>query len=68
MSGFGEFTCDECGGTFPKAWSDEEALAEADGLFGAAGPLAVICDDCWREFMPWLVEEHPEAFRRATQK
>jgi hypothetical protein len=56
------FTCDGCGGTFPKAWTDEEAEAEAREVWGAMPEDAsVICDDCFHGFMPWVVENHPEA-------
>lgn len=46
-----QFTCGACGGTFPKAWSDEEALAEAEDAFDPSEleDAAVVCDDCWRE-------------------
>ena len=52
----GTFTCARCGGTFPKGWSDEESAAEARGNFTGAelADTAVICDDCYREFMPEL--------------
>ena len=34
MGGVGEsYTCENCGGTFRKAWSDEEAQAESESLF-----------------------------------
>lgn len=50
----GTFTCDLCGGTFPKGWSDEEAAAEAEGLFSPAEleATSVVCDDCFRRIMP----------------
>lgn len=48
MSEHGEFTCDGCGETFPKGWSDEEAQAEADAVFpeGIDDP-AMVCDECY---------------------
>jgi hypothetical protein len=48
------FTCAECGGTFEKAWSDEEARAEADENFGdeLVDPV-VVCDDCYQEMVAW---------------
>lgn len=48
------FTCDRCGGTFPKAWSDDEAEAESRELFGEIEPTerAVICDDCFKAVFP----------------
>lgn len=44
------FTCDACGGTFPKAWSDDEAAAEASERYTEQElqSAGVICDDCWR--------------------
>lgn len=46
------FTCDRCGETFFSGWSDEEALAEAEGL-GFEGPYGVLCDGCHQAFMAW---------------
>jgi hypothetical protein len=47
----GTYTCEECGGTFDKVVSDDEAHAERLNNFGAAfaDDLAVICDDCYLE-------------------
>lgn len=44
------FTCEACGGTFPKAWSDAEALAESREILGEIPPdqVAVICDECYK--------------------
>lgn len=56
------FTCDNCGGTFNKAWSDEEATAEAEGLFPAEDleeGMGVVCDDCFHVIMAWAREEMP---------
>jgi hypothetical protein len=55
-----EFTCSLCGGTFPKAWSDEESLAESKALFGfvpAPEEREAICDECWPEFLAWAQAE-----------
>lgn len=44
------YTCEACGGIFPKGWSDEEANAEALETFGieADDPeAALVCDDCY---------------------
>jgi len=42
---YGEFTCANCGRTFEKGRSDEEALAEATARFGDdEKDLAVVCD------------------------
>ena len=60
------FTCASCGGTFSKGWSDEEAAAEAKGLFpgiDASDPAeaGVVCDDCYRHIMGRVHAEAPEA-------
>ena len=55
-----EFTCAQCGGTFNKGRSDEEARAEAKDLFGDMEDMVVVCDVCWREIMgmdPRVVEQ-----------
>lgn len=43
------YTCENCGGTFEKIQSDQEAMEEAVDLFGdlATGDLAVVCQDCF---------------------
>ena len=67
MSGIGEsYTCERCSGTFKKVRSDEEAMAEADSLWTPetmADEQAVICDDCFREFIAWAQVNVPEALR-----
>lgn len=65
MSGIGEsYTCDRCGGAFEKARSDEDAMAEANSLWTPetmADEQAVICDDCFQEFIAWAKVTIPEA-------
>jgi hypothetical protein len=54
-----EYTCAHCGGTFKRGWSEEEALAEKQQLWGDL-PLeecAQLCDDCFVEFNKWLREK-----------
>lgn len=51
------FTCEHCKATFPKAWSDDEAEAEARQNWGGDLPLeekAVVCEDCYRKFIGWM--------------
>jgi hypothetical protein len=52
------FTCENCGETWEKGWTDEEADAEYEGAFGLGAPSgkerAVVCDDCYAEIMGWL--------------
>ncbi len=63
----GDFACARCGGIFKKGRTDDHALAEARELFSPAEleSTAVICDDCWQEFMPhaaWIrAQLHREA-------
>lgn len=49
------FTCEECGGTFDKEWTDDEALDEANELWSreeqSAAGLAIVCHDCWLRLM-----------------
>lgn len=57
------FTCESCGRTFTKGWSDEESAAEAAGAFTDAEleDPAVVCDGCWdrmRTAMPDLADRY----------
>jgi hypothetical protein len=46
------FTCDECGGTFRKAWTDKEAAEERRENFpDHDGAWAIVCDDCYSAIM-----------------
>lgn len=57
------FTCDGCGGTFPNAWSEEDAIAERDRAFPEGIPpeeQAALCHDCWLLVRSW----DPELDRR----
>ena len=53
-----DFTCDECGGTFTKAWTDTEAEQEYSATFAraqAAGiERAIVCDDCYNRIVPTI--------------
>lgn len=45
------YTCAHCRRTFPKAWTDAEADAEARASFGrdsTAPDMVCVCDDCYR--------------------
>lgn len=55
------FTCTNCGGTFPKKWTDAEAEAEFKKNFHqwAKDKQAVICDSCYEEFMRWFCAQYP---------
>lgn len=42
------YRCAACHEQFEAAWSDEEALAETQQLFGDAPmPTSIVCDDCF---------------------
>jgi rubredoxin len=48
------YTCEECGETYDKSWSDEEAAAEAVENFGDLPNhtnMAIVCDDCFNRLM-----------------
>lgn len=43
------YTCEACGGTFDKGWSDEEAEAELKTTFGVdKQDCGLVCDDCYK--------------------
>ena len=44
------FTCAVCHNTYPKAWTDAEAQAEADEA-GFIDQSVIVCDDCYRPMM-----------------
>jgi hypothetical protein len=48
-----EFKCDQCGEVFNKAWTDEEAWAEAEPLKDEIDKygLVTVCDDCYKIIM-----------------
>ena len=62
------FTCANCGETFPKGWSDEEAAAEAEAIFTPAELAAteVVCDDCFKLAMEALPRLRAETDQEAA--
>jgi hypothetical protein len=55
MDNLGEFTCAECGETYGRQRTEEEALEEKDALFPDV-PIedcAIVCDDCFKKLMPY---------------
>ena len=59
------FTCESCGDTLPKGWTDEEAAAEAEELFPGINvtdpaEAGVVCDACYRHIMGRALAEAPE--------
>jgi DNA-directed RNA polymerase subunit RPC12/RpoP len=54
-----EYVCANCHGTFEKAWTDEEALAEYEAAFTEeerADVREVVCDDCYTLIMADKIE------------
>ena len=59
------FTCDNCGETREKGWSDEEAAAEAAELYPGMdltdrAEAGVVCDACYQHIMGRVRAEAPE--------
>lgn len=50
------FTCYKCGYTGPSGWTDEEAEAEYEQLYGKhlGEEREVLCDKCHKLFQEWL--------------
>ena len=50
-----KFTCDSCGRTFPKQWSDEEAFADMMVRSGyiPESERAIVCDECYEMIAAW---------------
>lgn len=51
------FKCAWCGESFESDWSDAEANAEAEAVWGveqasAREDMAVVCDPCWTRLVP----------------
>jgi DNA-directed RNA polymerase subunit RPC12/RpoP len=49
------YTCDNCKQLFESGWSEDDAQAESERLWGKRDPreMSVICDDCFKLFMKW---------------
>ena len=47
------YKCAQCGGTFDKGWTDDEALAEKSANGFDELDCAVVCDDCYKTIMAW---------------
>lgn len=50
-----KFTCDMCKETYTSGWTEEEAKAEYESIFGPnmGEEMAVLCDDCDVIFKDW---------------
>ena len=46
-----EYKCEACGEIYEKGWTDEEAMEEADSIWGneLGDDPAIICDDCFQK-------------------
>jgi hypothetical protein len=53
-----QFICGSCGETYTKAWSDEEAQAEAERVFSEdeLRQTTVICEECWQQTLSALAD------------
>lgn len=64
------FTCAECGGTFNKARTDDEARAEAAVHGFDPADCVIVCDDCFQKLMAAndhpIGQPRPSNFRPAT--
>lgn len=52
------YTCAQCGKTFDSEWTDEEAEAEAQNLFGVENAskhpgMEIVCDGCFEDMGPF---------------
>lgn len=58
------YQCTNCRNIYMKAWSDEECTEEYKENFlndlNREWTTEVICDDCYKEFKPWLDDLTPE--------
>lgn len=54
------YTCAQCHNTYNKVQTEEAALLEAQTVFGHIDKddLAIVCDDCYEEFMKWYGKRH----------
>jgi hypothetical protein len=46
-----EYKCSVCNEVYEKGWSDEEAMAESESIFGKHDDLEVVCDDCFNKMV-----------------
>lgn len=54
-----EYTCDVCNETYKATVPHDEAAAEHRDTFGfePGDSSAVLCDECWQEFLPWAQQQ-----------
>ena len=58
-----EYTCDCCGETFTKMWTDDEAMKnfKKDYPEHVDEKLAVVCADCYKAIFKWYLAEIGQA-------
>ncbi len=50
------YTCEQCKNTYTKIRSDEDCMKEMMEIMPEAADdeIAVLCDECWIDFMRWF--------------
>ena len=48
------YKCSECKGTFDKAWSDKDAMEEAERNGFVHGKLVIVCHDCYNKIVRFI--------------
>lgn len=63
------FTCDRCGETYESNRSDEDCWKEFNEISPEAihDPIAILCDDCFEEFMAWFKTLSSEQKRKMRE-
>lgn len=55
------YRCENCGVTFEKGWTDEEADEERRVNWPDFTPeeCSIVCHDCYKKFMEWYNANRP---------
>ena len=63
------FTCQGCGETFRKGWTDADALAELAERWPGVAPedCGLLCDACAQKFEAWFAARGAEPENTAGQ-
>ena len=64
-----QYICDRCGETYDKTRSNEDCWKEVDEIMPEAihDEMAVVCDDCWLEFMEWFKRLTPHQKKKMRE-
>lgn len=56
------YCCSQCGETYEKTRPAEDCWKEVNEIMPEAihDDMAIVCDDCWQEFMIWFKSLTPE--------